>query len=71
MKYIFVTIDEFLANNGKIEIGRSIYNKDGLEVGEVKQLLDNGLTIINTYNRSFQIINTIFYVKIQVQPIYV
>ena len=71
MKYIFVTIDEFLTYGGKLEIGRTIYNEKGLEVGEVKQLLDGDFAIIETSNRSLRIINAMFYVKIPVQPIYV
>lgn len=70
MKCIFVTIEEFLQNGGKLEKDREIYTEaQNLAGYYLKPFKDHHLACNASY-KSFPVLSMAFYVKIEVTPIW-
>lgn len=73
MKTTYVTIQEFLDNGGILLKGRMIYiekTKNNFSyTGDFKEI-DNDLIIIQNASRSFPVIPEVFFVEIEVIPVY-
>lgn len=75
MKTIFITIHEFLLNNGELEVGRKLYSKNKLNqfvmFGTYKEYNENiNCLIAENRNASFPFSMLTSYVEIEVTPIY-
>lgn len=74
MKTIKVTIEEFLSNGGILEVGREIYNSSdkGTVTGYYKEFNKEAMVHLasNASWTSFPILSHIFYIEIEVTPIY-
>jgi hypothetical protein len=70
MKFIWVTLREFIDNGGKLETGRNIYlSANTNPIGEYKTF-EGGLHLITSGLRTHPISETTFFVAIEVQPIW-
>lgn len=69
MKYIFVTMKEFIAKGGILSKGRDIYDDNERYIGSyVKK--QGFLHIIETGNSSHPAATSVHFVKIEVRPIW-
>lgn len=77
MKTVYVTLKEFLENGGKLVKGREVYSEDKYSnysmIGTYKMFdEDSNIHLIeNTTYKSFPVLESVFYVKIEAKPIYV